>query len=183
MDNIYYQKYLKYKSKYLELQKISGGKLSPEIEEIKKIMDEYENQPDTKNRIKNAIIRTQNQYSEYTKIFPKDNKLIGTNDDYQILRYKFFILVKNNDDIHEYYRRGITERYFSFISHYICDKVLELDFVEIKKLSKLEPIEIKKMLILELTEIKQMLRLEPIVIKQMLELKPTTDRNPFRRRY
>ncbi len=155
MNDIYYQKYLKYKSKYLELQKLSGGdKLSEEVKEIIKEMDTYDK--DNNNKIKTSINLFLKPLTPDKKKDIPEYKTFGTTNEYQIFRYKIYLLVKNKIDIN--------------INNF--DKLKDLEIGEIQKIKNLKPEQIKKLLNLEIGEIQKIRYLEPEQIKIILQLKP-----------
>ncbi len=150
MDEIYYQKYLKYKSKYLQLQKLSGG---DELSDgVKTIMSDMDNR---KNDIKKAIdafLKTLTP--EQKKDIPKD-KTFGTTDEYQIFRFIIYLLVKNNIDI------NIN----------IFDKFNQLELNQLTKFADLTEDQFKKISDLEYSEIGYLTNYNEDDIKKFLKLK------------
>ncbi len=182
MDDIYYQKYLKYKNKYLELQKNSGGakgksskpiklftskKKTPTtnpIDTIKMEMDDYEKIDGNKNKIKNAITT----YSQLKTLTTEEKKnipsysIIGSNDKYQMFRYIIYFLVKFDLEINKDNFNKITNLKYDDINKLLkltksdIDKILEINAkhkIEINRLTGLTSENITKLLELNTTMI------------------------------
>ncbi len=182
MDDIYYQKYLKYKNKYLELQKLSGGdELSDGIKTIMSDMDKHKN--DIKKAI-DAFLKTLTP--EQQKDIPKD-KTFGTTDDYQIFRFRIYFFVKYNItpnyDLYEKIRYFRTDHIKNLIDFDLnkddMKRILNLDTdilrfnkQDIEKILKLGNEDIPTLLYIgKHNIIKHIINLEPVKIKNILNKK------------
>ncbi len=182
MDDIYYQKYLKYKNKYLELQKLSGGdELSDGIKTIMSDMDKHKN--DIKKAI-DAFLKTLTP--EQQKDIPKD-KTFGTTDDYQIFRFRIYFFVKYNItpnyDLYEklrYFKIDHIKNLIDFdLNKDDMKRILNLDTdilrfnkQDIEKILKLGNEDIPTLLYIgKHNIIKHIINLEPVKIKNILNKK------------
>ncbi len=176
MDDIYYQKYLKYKTKYLELQKISGGGGSSDTtsynQYVKKMnsYDKFNN-----NKLKETIINFVNTLNDKDKkklripLIPEnheDLKYIESElKDFQLFRFKIYNLLKNSivvnfnnfKNINELIENKIYNLFFltSNLNTYDFEKLLAFEediFIKLTKLN-LNSNQLKELLDLNLDKI------------------------------
>ena len=142
MNDIYYQKYLKYKSKYLELQKMSGsgpGKTAranrnrqPELNNSVHIMNTYDKQDKLKEAIVTFVNTFVNPLSDEQKeelnipAIPEIHVDLNYTDeelkDFQLFRYKIYNLLTNKIEV--------NLENFTKINKLSKDKIYHLFYIE-----------------------------------------------------
>ncbi len=184
MDNIYYQKYLKYKSKYLELQKLSGGdKLSEEdtkkMNRIKNLIDEFEKSKNSENKEKKHIFANAiSEFKKNKKLEIPTRSIIKTNIPYETFRYQIYCFAISNImiDIDKY----------NIIKHLTIediDKIIDLHEKNKNKILSLSISQIKNLIETEVNDFNTIINLDQkyfnkinhLTIKSILELIKITD--------
>jgi hypothetical protein len=157
MNDIYYQKYLKYKSKYIKLKELygSGGPSVPSVRKpqpnnsvVK--MNDYDND----NALKDVINNFVNKLSEVDKTklniptIPENHKDLNyTNEelkDFQLFRYKIFVLLSKKIKVSLDNFKKINE-----LGYYVINRLLILDDTQFIKILNLSLPDLQKFLNLQ----------------------------------